>query len=391
MSEVVKEWRANKRRWDRGVLLALPPGTRVFEDGIGARRTSAGLSWYLYYRAPVAPGARRTKTVQEQLLNCANKTQALAQLVARKASAQAGTYRRQARVEEITLGQLADVFIAARRHLRTVHRYKDHFENHVAPFFGRNALARAITRERVEAFYAAKLDEGCAVASCNYYLTTLRAMLALAMERGFLEINAARAVKTKKANNRRERMLTEAETAALMQAATARTDYLRPLLVLLVGTGMRRGEALALTWADVSLDRGMLRIREAKNDEGRWVPLAANVRAELERWRAVLVGEKYVFPGRRKADGTETHIVTIDKGWRSLCAAAGVTVGRHELRHNFVSQALAAGYSPADIMPITGHRSIRAFEGYAHSMATRKMAMMEAISPKPPKELPGPK
>ena len=41
-----------------------------------------------------------------------------------------------------------------------------------------------------------------------------------------------------------------------MRSASRRTRY-APLLNLLVNTGLRRGEALALQWSDVDLEAGL--------------------------------------------------------------------------------------------------------------------------------------
>ena len=53
--------------------------------------------------------------------------------------------------------------------------------------------------------------------------------------------------------------LTTAQVADLLRAAEG-TRY-APLFALLVHTGLRRGEALALRWADVDLEKGLLRVR----------------------------------------------------------------------------------------------------------------------------------
>lgn len=385
-----EEWRSNPRRWDRRVLLELAVGTRVMEDGIGVKRTTDDISWFVYYRAPIVAGSRRTKTVHEYLANCPNKTQAAATLTARKASVHAGTFKRQERGLEITMEQLGKAFIAASKALRSWKRYEQIVRIHIVPFFRPNALASTIDKEAVDNFYAQKLiTEKLPPASCNYMLTTVSLMFKLALERNFVSENPAKGTRRKKANNRRERMFSSAEVGALVGAAMKRDDYLRPLFVVLLGTGMRLGEALALPWADVDLENGMLRIRDSKNYEGRWVLLAADVLTELRRWRAVVIGEPFVFPSRPKKDGTRTHITEVKKGWAALCKTAGVKTTRHELRHNFISQALAAGYSPADIMPVTGHKSIRAFEGYAHSMAERKRALAEAVVSDFLRRLPG--
>jgi integrase len=53
--------------------------------------------------------------------------------------------------------------------------------------------------------------------------------------------------------------LTAAEAGQLLAAAQG--DRLYPLVVLLLGTGMRRGEALALHWRDVDLTNSVARVR----------------------------------------------------------------------------------------------------------------------------------
>jgi integrase len=66
-----------------------------------------------------------------------------------------------------------------------------------------------------------------------------------------------------------------------LRAATFET-----LFGLLAATGMRVGEALALTRDDVDLDEGMLTIRHAKFDRMRLVPLHPSVTAALRKYAA---------------------------------------------------------------------------------------------------------
>ncbi len=53
--------------------------------------------------------------------------------------------------------------------------------------------------------------------------------------------------------------LSVVQVAALLEAAQG--SRYRPLFVLLVNTGLRRGEALALRWSDVDLTNGLVRVR----------------------------------------------------------------------------------------------------------------------------------
>ncbi|WP_409566260.1 tyrosine-type recombinase/integrase [Methylobacterium sp. J-070] len=55
--------------------------------------------------------------------------------------------------------------------------------------------------------------------------------------------------------------------------AQTRVRYLRPLIILALETGMRRGELLALEWSDVDLSPGLARSKTSKNGHERSGPL----------------------------------------------------------------------------------------------------------------------
>jgi integrase len=84
--------------------------------------------------------------------------------------------------------------------------------------------------------------------------------------------------------------------AALLEAAgeldrdaRTRRGQRRALLALLVYSGRRIGEALALHWSDVDLARGAIVVRAAKTQAGeRTVYVVPALRDELDGWRARL-------------------------------------------------------------------------------------------------------
>ncbi|HMM53122.1 MAG TPA: tyrosine-type recombinase/integrase [Burkholderiaceae bacterium] len=65
-----------------------------------------------------------------------------------------------------------------------------------------------------------------------------------------------------------------------------RAQVLRLAVVLLYTAGLRRGELVRLTLADVDALSGVLRIRESKFHKSRWVPLSPSARAELQAYLA---------------------------------------------------------------------------------------------------------
>ena len=86
------------------------------------------------------------------------------------------------------------------------------------------------------------------------------------------------------------RFLHACQTVPTAPWAPLRPTTLGTALVLLYLTGLRAGEVLRLTDADVDLDVGILRIRDTKFGKSRCVPVAADVTAHLRRCRAAVAG-----------------------------------------------------------------------------------------------------
>jgi integrase len=86
---------------------------------------------------------------------------------------------------------------------------------------------------------------------------------------------------------RLRRLVGQEEQILLAAADTGRSPYMRPLIVLAIETGMRRGELLTLDWKHVDLERRVAHLPLTKNGDSRDVPLS--IRA-LETLRALRAG-----------------------------------------------------------------------------------------------------
>lgn len=144
--------------------------------------------------------------------------------------------------------------------------------------------------------------------------------------------------------------------------------YILAAVRLLAYSGLRLGEVLGLEWRDVDLERGRLRLREAKT--GTRVAIinapmdevltnlvarrgAAIARAETRGKRA-REDSPFVIPGR-----THGHPVSgIHHVWGRIRTRAKLTdVKLHDLRHSFASTGAANGLSLVMIGGLLGHRS----------------------------------
>jgi len=159
------------------------------------------------------------------------------------------------------------------------------------------------------------------------------------------------------------------------------TDRYWAAYLLLATTGMRRGEALGLRWADLDLMASRAAIRQTvvtvnhdvrfgtpKTAKGRrTVTLDVVTLAALREHRKVQAAERLlVGAGWRdhdlvfaKVDGTPLHPERFSREFTRRSARLGLPPIRlHDLRHGWATMALAAGFHPKVVQERLGHASI---------------------------------
>jgi integrase len=152
------------------------------------------------------------------------------------------------------------------------------------------------------------------------------------------------------------------------------SPYALAAIALLLLTGARRGEILGLTWAQVELERGLLRLPESKTGP-RVIHLNAAALAILERLPRV-AGNPHVVVGDRRG----AHLVNLNKPWRALRQVAQLEdVRLHDLRHTHASVGAAAGLGLPMIGALLGHTQAATTQRYAHLAADPVRAAAELV------------
>jgi len=160
------------------------------------------------------------------------------------------------------------------------------------------------------------------------------------------------------------RFLSDDERGRLLKACQENpAEWLYPLVLLALNTAARRGELLALAWADVDLAGGRILIQESKNADRRALPIAGPIVALLrERARIRLLGDDRVFPGDRPDRPRD-----IERAWRAALKASGVEKFRfHDLRHTAASYLAMTGATHGELAAVLGHRTLAMVKRYAH-------------------------
>ncbi|NNE82412.1 MAG: site-specific integrase, partial [Alphaproteobacteria bacterium] len=133
----------------------------------------------------------------------------------------------------------------------------------------------------------------------NRYLAAFSHVITVAMkEWGWIDHNLAHAVAKFKEAKGRTRYLSDEERSRLLAACkNSKSQYLFPIVVVAIATGMRKQEILSLTWKNINLERGVAYLFETYNSEPRAVSLAEPVLGlltELHDRRSNI--SSFVFP-----------------------------------------------------------------------------------------------
>jgi len=223
-----------------------------------------------------------------------------------------------------------------------------------------------VTHRHVAAYIETLQDRGLAPGTINRRLATLRMFFRwLSREGGYPRDNPVREDHTLTLPPPLPRALPPEDVRALL--AVVDDVCLRALFLVLLRSGLRIGEALALTVDDVDLEQATLTLYQgAKNGRGRVVYLAADARQALADW----VQERQGYPVRQLFFRFLSH--GLSKGWVQMCfqryvAEAGLTrhYRLHDLRHTFATDLLNAGVPLTTLQELMGHISLPITQRYA--------------------------
>ncbi|HEY4214484.1 MAG TPA: site-specific integrase [Steroidobacteraceae bacterium] len=158
-------------------------------------------------------------------------------------------------------------------------------------------------------------------------------------------------------------------------------DYIRPIVLLAMNTGMRRAEILGLRWVDVDLNARLLTVTGAvsKNRQSRHIPLNVEAKEVLTRWKAQRApsrSDEVVFGGHKGE-----KMLRIDKAWAALREVADLPGWRlHDLRHHFASRLVQEGTDLNVVRELLGHADITMVLRYAHLDPTNLAVAVERVA-----------
>jgi integrase len=285
---------------------------------------------------------------------------------------------------------------AERKRRSTALEYGRMLKKHIRPHFGIHTKVADVTYTDVDDLHQ-RITKAGHPYRANRVLAVMAKMFALAINWNLRDDNPAKGV-GKNLEYERKRYLVDDELARLVMALAAHPDRQTANAIrLLLLTGARRGEVLAMRWADVDLATGIWSkpASSTKQKEPHTAPLNAPARQLLSEIREQQASKsrtlgEFVFPGA----GITKHVVEINRTWRRVCKAANIKNLRiHDLRHSFASTAASSGSNLLVIGALLGHAKASSTLRYSHifqdpqRVATERVgAIIEAAGRPAPEE-----
>jgi integrase len=221
--------------------------------------------------------------------------------------------------------------------------------------------------------------DGQAHRTINKKANAIKTMLKWGVTEGIIDKNPMEALKAlDKLAVRPRRAFPDADLIAFLQAAQEYDTEASPkvrsrvflFLLGLVETGCRYGELRQLTWNNIDLAEGVIRLpgKITKNGEARWVPVSSLLKVHLENTK---FKSGPLFP-RETTDGSKRtqwleDASAIGDAFRKLLVNAGIprvnTEGEyltvHSLRHTFCTRLVRSGMPLTHIQKLTGHKTLQ--------------------------------
>ncbi len=264
----------------------------------------------------------------------------------------------------------------------TLDSYRVQIDKHIVPAVGQLPL-QALRPDHLQKLYAAKTEEGLSPRSVRYVHTVIHGALEQAVKNKLVLSNVSKATTLPRRERSKARSMTEKEQAKFLNAA--RTERLYPAFIVLMATGLRRGELLGLKWRNIDFANACLSVESSlvwvkgkaayhppKTEKSKGaVPLIKPAVEALKAHR-----ERMMFEGHMDKDapvfctgvGTPIHPRNFSRVFERLRDSAGISRGItvHSLRHTFATRLLERGVSLKEIQELLRHEDISTTDIYSH-------------------------
>lgn len=278
----------------------------------------------------------------------------------------------------------------------TYERYASLIRLHIAPRLGAydaDGLTPAVLQSFAASLSAGgnlRADGGLSPNTVSVALSVVKNSLRAARLAGVVQTSPAEHLVHPRRTERPVECFTLAEQKKIERAALSYKKEKMRGVVLCLYTGLRLGELLALTWADVDLKKGVLTVAASCHDgrggrvteapktpsSRRVIPLPKQLLPLLRAWK-----KGSASPCLVAEDGNPVSVRSYQRSFQLLLRRLHIPHrGFHALRHTFATRALECGMDVKTLSEILGNKNATVtLNRYAHSLLEHKASMMNRL------------
>lgn len=151
------------------------------------------------------------------------------------------------------------------------------------------------------------------------------------------------------------------EVQKILKACKDKRD--KVFILLMVDSGLRQAEVIALNWGDVDISSGIVRVEKGKGRKARSVVIGVHTRRALLKYKNEVDFQdiKPLFQTRRGGRFTPSGL----RSWMlRISERAGIHISPHALRRTFATLSLRAGMNVIQLQGLLGHSTLEMTRHY---------------------------
>lgn len=286
----------------------------------------------------------------------------------------------------------------------TIKNYTDLLNGRIIPKLGKLKL-RDVTPRELNRFFAALKKDGLSGTYQKKYHALLRIIFKSAVQEGLLYANVINRVTPPKKDTKERPCYSTEQVALLVDALDKEPLKWRAMGLLLLNTGMRRGEAVGLNWADIDMQAETVAInksaayvhgkgqyiKEPKTKSGnRSIKVDRKTIEALQDWKReqnqerLRQGSRWIDEGAvfTQRNGKRMAVESPTQWFNKMLKKNGLPhLNAHGLRHTTATQMITNGADVVSVSKRLGHsRPSTTMDIYAHAYAEQDSALSDIMS-----------